>query len=57
MTTNTVRKLVRIFVTPGHDVLNARINTGQALCYLMGKCAPIGIRRDRSIGTPITGEC
>src|SRR5215813_10702429 len=56
ITTSTVRKFVRIFYS-AHEVLNARINTGQALCYLIGNCMPIGIRRDWSIGTPITREC
>ena len=51
---NTVRKLVRMFLLPPHEVLNARINTGLALCYLMGNCTPIGMRRDRKIGTPVT---
>jgi hypothetical protein len=34
MMANKVRKLVRMFLTPAHEVLNARINIGPALPYL-----------------------
>jgi hypothetical protein len=52
--TNRVRKLVRMFSAPAHEVLNARINRGPASCYLCVGCTPIGKRRDRKLGTPVT---